>query len=302
MSVSISGIVGYPVTPYSADSEAIDTATLHSLLDRMIEAGVDALAPLGSTGESAYLDDEEWTAVATTCVEHTAGRVPTVVGVSDRTTAGTVKRALVAQRCGASAIMVLPISYWPLAEEELRQHFTAVAESVALPVMVYNNPATTGIDMSPEFLVDLVAAVDNITMIKESTGDITRMHRIVELSGGTVPFFNGSNPLALRAFQAGAAGWCTAAPCLVPDQIVLFWRLLREGDTAAAGELFERLEPLLTLLVSRGLPATVKAGLRALGIEAGDPRRPMLPLDPATTATLTALISAAGRTDATANS
>lgn len=292
MSASISGIVAYPVTPYAAGSDTIDTGTLRLLLDRMIEAGVDALAPLGSTGESAYLDDAEWTTVAQTCVEYTAGRVPTVVGVSDLTTAGTIKRARIAERCGASALMVLPISYWPLAEDELRQHFTAVAESVALPVMVYNNPATTGIDMPPEFLVDLVATVENITMIKESSGDITRMHRIVELSGGTVPFFNGSNPLALKAFQAGAAGWCTAAPCLVPEQVVLFWRLLRKGDTAAAGELFDRLEPLLTLLVSRGLPATVKAGLRSLGVEAGDPRRPMLPLDPATTGELTTLISA----------
>ncbi|MCX4098473.1 dihydrodipicolinate synthase family protein [Nocardia sp. alder85J] len=292
MSAPLSGIVGYPVTPYSADAEKIDTGTLRALLDRMIDAGVDALAPLGSTGESAYLSDAEWSCVATECVEHTAGRVPTVVGVSDLTTAGTIKRARIAEEAGADALMVLPISYWPLAEDELREHFTAVAGSTALPVMVYNNPATTGIDMTPEFLVDLVATVGNITMIKESTGDIARMHRIVELGGGEVPFFNGSNPLALKAFEAGAAGWCTAAPCLVPEQVVLFWELLREGDTAGAGELFTRLQPLLTMLVSRGLPATVKSGLRSLGIEAGDPRRPMLPLDPATAAALAALVSA----------
>ncbi|WP_019925285.1 dihydrodipicolinate synthase family protein [Nocardia sp. BMG111209] len=292
MPAPLSGIVGYPVTPYSADAEKIDTGTLRVLLDRMIDAGVDALAPLGSTGESAYLTDAEWSCVATECVEYTAGRVPTVVGVSDLTTAGTIKRARIAERAGADAIMVLPISYWPLAEDELRQHFTAVAESTGLPVMVYNNPATTGIDMTPEFLVDLVATVGNITMIKESTGDITRMRRIVELGGGEVPFFNGSNPLALKAFEAGAAGWCTAAPCLVPEQVVLFWKLLRAGDTPAADALFTRLQPLLTMLVSRGLPATVKSGLRSLGIEAGDPRRPMLPLDPATATELAELVSA----------
>ncbi|WP_405496092.1 dihydrodipicolinate synthase family protein [Nocardia sp. NBC_00511] len=292
MTTTLSGIVAYPITPYTADGEKIDTAALHRLLDRMIDAGVDAVAPLGSTGESAYLTDDEWTCVASETVAHAAGRVPTVVGVSELTTAGTIKRARIAERNGASAIMVLPISYWKLGPEELRQHFTAVAESVSLPVMVYNNPATTGIDMPPEFLVDLVDTVENITMIKESSGDIERMNRIVELGGGSVPFFNGSNPLALRAFEAGAAGWCTAAPCLVPEQVVEFWRLLRAGETAAANELFERLQPLLTLLVSRGLPATVKAGLRSLGVEAGDPRRPMLPLEASITTELTDLISA----------
>ncbi|MET9489934.1 dihydrodipicolinate synthase family protein [Nocardia sp. NPDC006630] len=279
MPATVSGIVAYPVTPFSGDGAKIDVAALHILIDRMIDAGVDAIAPLGSTGESAYLDDDEWTLVASESIGHTAGRVPTVVGVSELTTAGTVKRARIAESCGASAIMVLPISYWKLSERELRQHFTAVAESVGIPVMVYNNPGTTGIDMSPEFLVGLVDAVDNITMIKESTGDIGRMHRIVELGGGGVPFFNGSNPLARSAFQAGAAGWCTAAPCLVPEQIVQFWKLLRANEIDRADELFTRLEPLLRLLVSRGLPATVKAGLRGLGFEAGDPRLPMLPLE-----------------------
>jgi 4-hydroxy-tetrahydrodipicolinate synthase len=293
MSTAISGIVAYPVTPYSGNGEKIDTAALRELLDRMIDAGVDAIAPLGSTGESAYLDADEWACVATECIEHTAGRVPTVVGVSELTTAGTIKRARLAQERGATAIMVLPISYWKLGERELRTHFTAVADAVSIPVMVYNNPGTTGIDMPPELLVDLVETVENITMIKESTGDITRMHRIAELGGGGIPFFNGSNPLALQAFEVGAAGWCTAAPCLVPDQVVEFWKLLRDGDTATASILFDRLQPLLTLLVSRGLPATVKAGLRSLGFEAGDPRPPMLALEPELVGELEILMAAA---------
>ncbi|MFD0000579.1 dihydrodipicolinate synthase family protein [Nocardia sp. NPDC127526] len=294
MTDRIRGIIAYPVTPFS-ESGSVDTTVLKALLDRMIDAGVNAIAPLGSTGESAYLDDAEWETVAAATVEHVAGRVPVIVGASEVTTVGTIARARFAQRCGADAIMVLPVSYWKLSEDELRQHFTAVAEAVSLPVMVYNNPGTTGIDMAPEFLVELVETVSNIRMIKESSGDIGRMHRIAELGGGRIPFFNGSNPLALRAHEAGAAGWCTAAPCLVPKQIVEFWRLLDTADTEKATELFASLQPLLTLLVSRGLPKTVKAGLRSLGIDAGEPRRPLLPLDPETTEQLTALIAAATR-------
>ncbi|GAB4586632.1 dihydrodipicolinate synthase family protein [Nocardia sp. IFM 10818] len=294
MTDNIRGIVAYPVTPFSPTG-GVDTAVLQTLLDRMIDAGVDAIAPLGSTGESAYLDDAEWETVAAATVEHVAGRAPVIVGASELTTAGAIARARFAQRCGADAIMVLPIAYWKLSEDELREHFTAVADSVSLPVMVYNNPGTTGIDMSPEFLVDLVQNVTNIRMIKESSGDIARMHRIAELGGGRIPFFNGSNPLALRAHAAGAAGWCTAAPCLVPEQVVELWRLLDTADTEKAAAQFDRLRPLLTLLVSRGLPKTVKAGLRGLGIDAGEPRRPLLPLDAETTEQLTTLIAAATR-------
>ncbi|KXF87561.1 dihydrodipicolinate synthase [Rhodococcus ruber Chol-4] len=290
---TISGIVAYPVTPFdSRDPETIDVDILHLLLDRMIDAGVDAIAPLGSTGESAYLDHNEWITVATETIEHTDGRVPTVVGVSDLTTAGTIRRAQIAERLGATAVMALPTSYWRLTEEEVRLHFITLAESIGIPVMVYNNPATTGIDMTAEFLFDLVATVENITMVKESTGDIARMHRLNELSGNTLAFFNGSNPLAQRAFQAGAAGWCTAAPCLIPHRIVEFHRAITTGREDEAAELFDRLRPLLDMIVSRGLPATIKAGLRSVGVEAGTPRRPLLPLDEPETARLEELIAA----------
>lgn len=290
--MSIAGIVAYPVTPFSADSGKVEEHVLRGLVDRLVDAGVNAVAPLGSTGESAYLDDQEWATVASICVEQVDGRVPTVVGVSELTTAGTIARARLAERLGATALMMLPVAYWRLTEPELRRHFTAVADAVALPIMAYNNPGTSGTDMTPEFLVELVAAVDNITMIKESSGDIARMRRIAEHG---VPFFNGSNRLALQAFEAGAVGWCTAAPCLVPDQIIEVWRLLTSGETASATDCFERLEPLLAEMTRGGLPRTVKAGLRSLGIQVGDPRPPLLPVDQDTHRMIADLIAAATR-------
>lgn len=287
---SIAGIVAYPVTPFGADGGKVDEQVLRGLVDRLVDAGVDAVAPLGSTGEAAYLDDQEWAAVASICIEQVDGRVPTVVGVSELTTAGTIARARLAERLGATALMMLPVAYWRLTEEELRRHFTAVADAVALPIMAYNNPGTSGIDMPPEFLVELVDAVDNITMVKESSGDIARMRRLAEHG---VPFFNGSNRLALQAFDAGAVGWCTAAPCLVPEQIVKVWRLLSSSEIAVATMLFEQLEPLLVAMSRGGLPRTVKAGLHSLGIEVGDPRPPLLPVDNDTRRTIAELITAA---------
>ncbi|MFC9440936.1 dihydrodipicolinate synthase family protein [Nocardia sp. NPDC057030] len=290
MSGSIAGIVAYPVTPFGVDSGEVDERALRGLVDRLVGAGVDAVAPLGSTGEAAYLDDQEWAAVASICIEQVDGRVPTVVGVSELTTAGTIARARLAERLGATALMLLPVAYWRLTEEELARHFAAVADAVALPIMAYNNPGTSGIDMTPEFLVELVGAVDNITMVKESSGDIARMRRLAEHN---VPFFNGSNRLALQAFDAGAIGWCTAAPCLVPEQIVAVWQLLTAGETDSAAQRFERLDPLLGAISRGGLPRTVKAGLRSLGIEVGDPRRPLLPVDDDTRRAIAELITAA---------
>ncbi|WP_137726418.1 dihydrodipicolinate synthase family protein [Prescottella subtropica] len=294
MNPVVRGIVAYPVTPFRpGDTEVVDVAVLHLLIDRMIEAGVDAVAPLGSAGEGVYLDRGEWDAVARESVEYVAGRVPTVVGVSDLTTAGAVHRARIAEDVGATAVMALPMSYWRLTETELRRHFTAIADAISIPVMVYNNPATTGIDMSPEFLADLVGTVDGITMVKESSGDITRMHRLRDLGGGELPFFNGRNPLALQAFAAGAVGWCTVAPCLIPRQIVEFRRLVDAGESAAAAAVFRRIRPVLDAIVGRGLPTTVKSGLRSIGIDAGEPRPPMLPLEDAAAGELRRRIVAA---------
>ncbi|MCS3779013.1 dihydrodipicolinate synthase family protein [Tsukamurella ocularis] len=290
--MTIHGIVAYPVTPFTAGGR-IDHTALHAIIDRLLDGGASAVAPLGSTGEAAYLDLTEWTETAASTIRHVAGRAPTVVGVSDLTTDGAVRRARIAESLGADAIMALPVSYWRLTELEVQRHFESIAGAVRIPVMVYNNPATAGIDLAPEQLWELVRDVENITMVKESTGDVERMHRLRELSGGSLPFFNGSNPLALEAFRAGAAGWCTAAPCLIPEQIAAFHAAVVDGDISTAEGVFARIEPLLQFIVARGLPTTVKAGLARTGIPAGTPRRPLLELDGDEAATLVRLIESA---------
>ncbi|WP_028933633.1 dihydrodipicolinate synthase family protein [Pseudonocardia spinosispora] len=292
---TIQGIVAYPVTPFtssgSGSNSGIDTDALAKLIDKLVESGVHAIAPLGSTGESAYLTDEEWHTVAERTISAVAGRVPTVVGISDLTTAGAVRRAVAAQRYGADTVMLLPASYWKLSERELLRHFTTVAGAIDLPIMVYNNPATSGIDMSPDFLVHLVEHVDNITMIKESSGDITRMQRIAQLTDGRVPFFNGSNPLIFQALAAGAAGWCTAAPCLIPRHCLNLWDAMQSGSLTDARRQFRDMLPILEFILNGGLPTTVKAGLRTLGLDVGEPRLPLLPLEEPETRHLASLLS-----------
>ncbi|MEU3571429.1 dihydrodipicolinate synthase family protein [Kitasatospora sp. NPDC036755] len=291
---ALEGIIAYPVTPFSPADGGPDLGRLTELIDRLVRSGCHAVAPLGSTGESAYLDDQEWYAVAEASVAAVAGRVPTVVGIADLTTRGAVRRARFAERAGADVVMVLPLSYWRLDEREITRHYTEVADAVGIPLMVYNNPATAGVDLGPELLHRLVDRVENITMVKESSGDIQRMHRLAQLSDGALPFYNGSNTLALEAFAAGAAGWCTAAPCLIPELTLDLYRAVRAGDPETARRVFYRQLPVLQFLLGGGLPTTVKAGLALCGLDAGEPRRPLLPLDEERTARLAALLSAAG--------
>ncbi|NMX94857.1 MULTISPECIES: dihydrodipicolinate synthase family protein [unclassified Pseudomonas] len=290
-SPTIHGIIGYTITPFSADGSTLDLDALGRSIDRLIDSGVHAIAPLGSTGEGAYLSDAEWDEVSAYSIRKVAKRVPTIVSVSDLTTAKAVRRARFAEAEGADVVMVLPTSYWKLTEAQILAHYAAIGDSVGVPIMLYNNPATSGTDMSVELILRIVNSVDNVTMVKESTGDIQRMHQLYRLGEGQVPFYNGCNPLALEAFAAGAKGWCTAAPNLIPQLNLDLYQAVLANDLNQARELFYRQLPVLDFILKGGLPATIKAGLRMTGLEVGDPRLPVFPLDMAGQAQLQKLLT-----------
>jgi 4-hydroxy-tetrahydrodipicolinate synthase len=289
------GIIAYPVTPFSEANGQVDSNALKQSIERLIADGVHAIAPLGSTGESAYLSDAEWDAVADESVRAVRKRVPVVVGISDLTTANAVRRARFAERAGADAVMVLPISYWKLNEQEIFDHYATIARSVGIPIMVYNNPATSGIDLTPQLIARLVREIDNVTMVKESTGDIQRMHALYRASNGEIPFYNGSNPLALEALCAGAAGWCTAAPNLIPKLTLDLFAAVSNGKLDEARNVFYKQLPVLEFILKGGLPTTIKAGLRIQGFDAGVPRAPLKPLADAEVKRLEALLEASTR-------
>ena len=270
------GIVSYPVTPFDADTGHIDLMAARRLIERLVATGSHGIAPLGSTGESAYLDDAEWDAVADTCIKQVNQRLPVIVGISDLTTRNAIRKARFAEAAGADAVMVLPVSYWKLSDDEIFRHYAAIADATTLPIMAYNNPATSGIDMKPELIVKMVNRIPNVTMVKESTGDIQRMHRIVQLSDGEIPMFNGSNPLALEAFAAGAVGWCTAAPNIIGEWPKKLYEAFIDGDLEEARATFYSQLEVLQYILKGGLPTTVKAGLRLRGFEAGTPRLPLV--------------------------
>lgn len=274
--VPFKGIIAYPITPFD-QNEKVDIPLFKKLVERLIVSGSHGIAPLGSTGVMPYLSDDEKEAITEASIQQTNGRIPTLVGVSNLTTEKTIHHARFAEKAGADAVMIIPMSYWKLTDDEIVGHYDAVAGKISIPIMAYNNPATSGVDMSPALLKRLLE-IPNVTMIKESTGDIQRMHYLRKELGEETAFYNGSNPLALAAFTAGARGWCTAAPNLIPELNVDLYNAVETGDLEKAKDIFYKQFDLLKFIVSKGLPRAVKAGLNILGEDGGNLRSPLKPL------------------------
>ncbi|WP_114820118.1 dihydrodipicolinate synthase family protein [Chryseobacterium sp. KLBC 52] len=274
--VPFKGIIAYPITPFDKN-EKVDIPLFKHLVERLITSGSHGIAPLGSTGVMPYLSDEEKEEVTEATLQQVKGRIPTLVGVSNLTTEKTIHHAQFAEKAGADAVMIIPMSYWKLTDDEIVAHYDAVASKISIPIMAYNNPATSGVDMSPALLKRLLE-IPNVTMIKESTGDIQRMHYLRRELGEEVAFYNGSNPLALAAFSAGARGWCTAAPNLIPELNISLYNAVEEGDLEKAKTIFYHQFDLLKFIVNKGLPRAVKSGLNILGEDGGNLRSPLKPL------------------------
>lgn len=283
------GIIAYPITPFD-ENEKVDIALFKKLLERLVKSGAHGVAPLGSTGVLPYLTDEEKEAITEATISQVNGKVPVLVGVSNLTTERTIYHAKFAEKAGADAVMIIPMSYWKLTDNEIVQHYDAVAKQISIPIMAYNNPATGGVDMSPTLLKRLLE-IPNVTMIKESTGDVQRMHYLRKALGEDVAFYNGSNPLALAAFAAGATGWCTAAPNLIPELNIGLYNAIQNNDLVEAQKIFYKQINLLQFIVNKGLPRAIKAGLTILGEDGGYLRSPLKPLSESEVAELKTIIS-----------
>ncbi|AWW29452.1 dihydrodipicolinate synthase family protein [Echinicola strongylocentroti] len=293
MNVPFNGIIAYPITPFD-EKERVDITVFKKQVERLVTSGTHGIAPLGSTGVLPYLSDEEKEAVTEATIKQVNKRVPILVGVSSLTTERTIYHAKFAESAGATAVMVIPMSYWKLTDEEIFSHYDAVASKITIPIMAYNNPATAGIDMSPNLLRRLLE-IPNVTMIKESTGDVQRMHYLRKEIGEEVAFFNGANPLALAAFAAGAKGWCTAAPNLIPELNLGLYAAIRDNDLVRAQGTFYKQVKLLRFIVEKGLPRSIKEGLNLLGEEGGQLRSPLKQLSQMEINELASLLGECGK-------
>ena len=282
MAKKFQGIYAVLVTPFTKDDK-IDEKTLRKHIRSLVDVGkVNGIMPTGSTGECAALSDDERMLVADITVSEVDGAVPVVVGTSAPTTKTAIRFSQYAQKIGADGVLTLPGYYSHPDPRETVEHYKAMSNSIDIPIMVYNNPSPSGVDMKPDLIAKL-AECDNISYVKESSGDMTRVAEIQRLCGEKLSVFCGCDSLALEMFLMGACGWVAPPANLIPRQCKQLFELgYIKKDTRKAKQLYLKLLPLFTLFESSGKYVQLtKAGLEILGKPYGEPRRPLMSPDKA---------------------
>ena len=274
---TLRGILPALATPLT-DNGQINTEALGKLVDWLIDSGVHGLFPLGSTGEFYALTPAERETVLRATLEAAAGRVPVFAGANAGSTADVIHFCQQAESLGADGVLLAP-PYYSLPEaDELLAHFQDVASVIGIPITLYNYPGRAGVDMMPE-LVEQLAATENISYIKESTGDMTRVSEIIRRCGDAITVLCGCDTLALESFLIGAVGWVGGVANVAPREHVRLYELaVEKGDFASAHKAYFELLPLLALMESGKYTQHVKAGCALAGQNVGPPRSPLRPL------------------------
>lgn len=278
MPVTMRGVFAVSTTPFGPDGQQ-QLDVLAQGLERALDAGVDGVLTQGATGEALALTAVEREAQVRATLDTVGGRAPVVVGCMAYRPEDMVSQIAAAGRAGASAAMVTPPFYGGLAPETAIAALDLVLQRSELPVMVYNNPHSTGVDLLPEQLARLRGR-DTLWSVKETSGAATRIAELRHALGGDVEVFVGADGIALEGFLQGASGWVAASAFLAPAQCVRLWQLSAAGDWNEAAALWRRLSvPLGQIEGSPAFISLIKQGLSALGLEQG-PVRPPLPTAP----------------------
>jgi 4-hydroxy-tetrahydrodipicolinate synthase len=291
MSVQLSGVLTALATPFSADG-SIDESALRRLVDRSIDGGVDGVVACGSTGEFAAMSAAERRMVVETVVDQTAGRVPIIAQTGAVSTAEAVELSRHAEAAGASVLMVVTPYYEPLTLDETLHYLRTVADSVSVPIMLYNLPGATGVNLAPETVGALARDVDNIRYIKDTSANMPQAGQLIHNYGDVISTFLGWDSLLLAAVTEGAAGVMAGTANVMPAQLVSIHRALSAGELNRARAEWNRIYPLIDAIMSAPFIPAVKSALEALGFPIGNPREPLLPLDAETAATIASLVTA----------
>lgn len=272
------GVYVVLVTPFTPD-KVVDYDGLRKNVEWLVNQGVHGVIPLGSTGEFASLNDEQRQKITQTVIETVGGRVPVVVGASAETTERAIEYGQQAKDLGASGALVLPPWYYTPDPDEIIHHYTRIAEAVDLPIMIYNNPFTSKVDIQPETIARL-AELETIDCIKESSGNFRRVAEIRQLTNDKIGIFCGWEDLAYEFFLMGAIGWVCVIGNLVPRMAVeLFDLVTVKKDYPSAWTLYKKMLPLLRYLEYAGkTQKALKYVLDKMGLCGGYSSSPKLPL------------------------
>jgi 4-hydroxy-tetrahydrodipicolinate synthase len=286
------------ITPFTAGGKSVDVPALKTLVNWQIEQGIHGLIPLGSTGEFLSMTREERQLVTETCVKTAAGRVPVLIGTGAEWTDECVALSKEAQELGADGVMIIPPYYSSPTEDELFEHYRRVGEAISVPIMVYNNPATANVDLTPGIVARL-SRIDNCRYIKESTLEVTRVRDIIELCGDRMTVFAGI--LGYESFWLGAQGWVAVCSNLTPRMSARLFELVAdEKDVDQALALYKKMLPIVKWVGGHRYVAASKDALAMMGLPVGAPRPPRLPLPAADAAALRVELDRLGLLDSIA--
>lgn len=268
------------VTPMKENLE-VNYELLERNINYQIDNGTDAIIIAGTTGESATLSEEEHKKVVKAAIEFTKHRVPVIAGTGSNSTQTAIELSQEADKDGADAVLIVTPYYNKATQKGLIEHYTAVAKSIDLPIIMYNVPGRTGCNIQPETAVKLAKEVDNIVAIKAATGNLAQETKTMALAEGCLDMYSGEDGLIVPLMSIGAKGVISVLSNIAPKQTHDICAKFFAGDVAGSAKMqFEVLE-LVDALFCEVNPIPVKHALNLMGMEVGPLRMPLCPMEDA---------------------
>ena len=262
-----------PLTPEGVDYEA-----LGRFIDFQLEKGINALVAVGTTGESATLSPEERKEVIRFTIDRVNGRVPVIAGTGTNNTAHAVDYSVSACHCGADALLVVTPYYNKATQNGLIAHYTAIADKVDKPIVLYNVPSRTGCNLLPA-TIEKLAEHPNIAAVKEASGNMAQVVELFARCGDKIDVYSGEDGLTVPILSMGGAGTISVLSNVVPQEAVAMTDAFFAGDVTAAAQWQCRLLPLINCLFSEVNPIPAKAAVSAMGFGAENIRLPLTPME-----------------------
>ncbi len=267
------------VTPFRED-ESVNYEKLSELIEEQIKKGTDALIICGTTGEASTLSHEEHVEVIDYAVKAVKGRIPVVAGTGSNCTETAVYLSKEAEKSGADGLLIVTPYYNKATQKGLITHYTMVAESVSLPIIMYNVPGRTGCNILPETAVTLAKNVKNIVGIKEATGNLSQVARLMVLADGCIDLYSGNDDQIVPILSLGGKGVISVLSNVAPTQTHDICARFFDGDVEGSRNMQLDAIPLIDALFSEVNPIPVKEAMNLMGMQAGPLRRPLSPMEP----------------------
>lgn len=273
------------ITPMKQDG-SVDFQELEKIIDFQIDNGTDSIIICGTTGESAVLTDEEHMECFRVAVNRANKRVPVVAGSGSNCTQSAIEYSKHAMKYGADAILLVSPYYNKATQKGLKEHYTAIAKEVDLPIILYNVPSRTGCNILPQTAVDLAKEVDNIVAIKEACGNISQVAKLAHLAEGCIDIYSGNDDQIVPIMSLGGKGVISVLSNIAPRQTHDIVEKYLNGDVKGSMELQLKAIPLIEALFSEVNPIPVKKAMNLLGFNAGSLRLPLTEMEEAHAAVL----------------